>query len=191
MDWMCVLLAVAAAFEFQLEPQTEECFGEHIVEDTLLVGKVASHDSESLRLRVLDFEQEPLIVKEAFSHLPFSFVALETGIYSICVWNGEQKTLEVTLDIKMGVQARDYSHIASTEDLPEFKFKLKKAGEQTKQIHAKIQFLREREEEMRATNVTIHQRIIGYSVSTIVLLLALVFLQTIYLKRFFKAKKMI
>lgn len=44
---------------------------------------------------------------------------------------------------------------------------------------------------MRNTNQTIHNRVIGYSVCTIVFLLVLSLLQILYLKRYFRAKKLV
>ena len=93
--------------------------------------------------------------------------------------------------MKAGVKAKDYSKIAKTKDLQNIELKLKKLEDQTKEIHNKIQFLREREEQMRNTNLTIHNRVIAYSIATIVLLLCLACIQILYLKRYFKAKKMI
>ena len=51
--------------------------------------------------------------------------------------------------------------------------------------------MREREEQMRATNETIGSRVFGYSIATIAILLLLSLFQAIYLKRFFKSKKII
>ena len=156
-----------------------------------MVGRIATHDSESLNIRVVDPNQEELFVSTDLSHYAFSFVALEAGTYSICALNKSTAVIEVDFDVRTGINAKDYSMVASTQNLKEFDLKLKKTEDLTNQIHKKIQYLREREEELRNTNTTIHQRVIGYSVSTILLLMVLAFLQIIYLKRFFKAKKMI
>ena len=75
--------------------------------------------------------------------------------------------------------------------LKEIELKLKKLEDQTKDVHKKIQFLREREEQLRGTNRTIHDRVITYSICTVVILLCLAFIQILYLKNFFRAKKMI
>ena len=60
-----------------------------------------------------------------------------------------------------------------------------------KEIGGNIDYMREREERMRHTNESIHERLIAYCVLTIGVLLALSIFQLIYLKRFFVSKKVI
>ena len=60
-----------------------------------------------------------------------------------------------------------------------------------KELDSNLNFLREREERMRYTNESIHERLVAYCIVTISILLALSIFQLIYLKRFFTNKKII
>ena len=105
--------------------------------------------------------------------------------------NSASALAKLSLDFKTGVRAKDYSGIASIKNLKEIEIKMRRLEDQTKDIHKKIQFLREREEQLRNTNRTIHDRVITYSICTIIILLCLALIQILYLKNFFRAKKMI
>ena len=146
--------------------------------------------SEDLGLKIIDPVAFLLYHKSAKEHL-FSFTALEPGLYKYCVVNDLANIAQVDIELKTGVKAKDYSGIASTKNLKSIELKMKKLEDQTKDIHKKIQFLREREEQMRNTNTTIHDRVIGYSICTVVMLLGLALVQILYLKRYFRTKKMI
>jgi hypothetical protein len=97
----------------------------------------------------------------------------------------------VVSDISVGTAAKDYSKMASTKDLKPVEIKLRKITDTAGQIHREVQYLREREEQMRNTNKTIETRVVGYSIATLAFLLVLSAIQVIYLKRFFRAKKII
>jgi hypothetical protein len=146
--------------------------------------------SENLGLKIIDPVAFLLYHKAAKEHM-FSFTALEPGLYRYCVLNELANIAQVDIELKTGVKAKDYSGIASTKNLKSIELKMRKLEDQTKEIHKKIQVLREREEQMRNTNTTIHNRVIGYSVCTVLMLLCLALIHILYLKRYFRAKKMI
>ena len=171
-----------------MPPETIFCFRDDLSSQSLSLVEIDTQ--ESMTLQVIDPESYVLYDKSATSH-KFSFAALSSGVYQYCINNPFNQVTLISASMKAGVKAKDYSKIAKTKDLQNIELKLKKLEDQTKEIHNKIQFLREREEQMRNTNLTIHNRVIAYSIATIVLLLCLACIQILYLKRYFKAKKMI
>jgi hypothetical protein len=160
-----------------------------------MVGEISSilkrNEIKSLSIRVTDTTGAIIFEKHQVNEAKFSFTALEGGPHQICVENTDTIPLTIDMNVQIGTKAKDYSAMASTKDLRSAELRLKKIQDMTKQIHHELQYLREREEQMRNTNQTIHNRVIGYSVCTILFLLAIAFIQILYLKRFFKAKKVI
>ncbi|CAG9324566.1 unnamed protein product [Blepharisma stoltei] len=188
---IALLLGISYSFDVVIPTQVEQCFYEDLAPQTLIVGEVRSKNpSKALSVKVRDPTDLLLFEKSQVDYAKFSFTSLESGIYQICVLNSGP-AIATSVDVKTGVNAKDYSAIASTKELKDIELKLRKLEDQTKQIHTKVQYLREREEEMRGTNQTIHNRVIGYSICTLVFLVALALVQILYLKRFFRAKKMI
>lgn len=195
MNRFCLIylfFSLSLSFEILIVNQAEQCFMEDLAPQTLIVGEIRSKVlDKSLSIKVNDPTEQILFEKSQVDYAKFSFTSLEAGIYVICIYNNGNAPIETTVEIKTGVNAKDYSAMASTKELKEIELKLKKLEDQTKQIHTKVQYLREREERMRDTNQTIHNRVVGYSICTLIFLVALALMQVLYLKRFFRAKKMI
>lgn len=180
------------AFELELAPQETMCLSEELSSQTLFVGNIQNLISqEVLSVFIQDPKNELLFSKTYASFAKFSFTALNDGTHTLCIHNQAAHMASVDVDIKTGVRAKDYSGLASTKEMREIDYRIKMYEDLIKQIHSRMQVLREREEQMRNTNMTIHSRVIGFSVSTLVLLVALAVIQVLYLKRFFRAKKMI
>jgi hypothetical protein len=160
-----------------------------------MVGEISTSskrvESKPMSIKVLDTIGRIIFEKHETNHSKFSFTALEGGPHQICIENMGEFATTVEMNIQIGAKAKDYSAVASTKDLRSAELRLKKVQDMAQQIHHELQYLREREEQMRNTNQTIHSRVIGYSVCTILFLLAIAFIQILYLKRFFKAKKVI
>ncbi|OMJ66347.1 hypothetical protein SteCoe_36828 [Stentor coeruleus] len=188
---MLIFLAIlfyATAFKFYLPGNEVFCFSEDLSSQTLSVVNLKI--DTPLEFSIKDPDNDMLYKTIGTDH-KFSFTALNSGIYSYCIDNTVKKVVQIDFDLKSGVKAKDYSGIAGTKDLKSIELKLRKLEDQSKDIHKKLQFLREREEQMRNTNLTIHNRVIGYSICTIFMLLALALIQILYLKQYFRAKKMI
>lgn len=183
-----ILLNSAFAFNFYVPSNSKFCFTEDLSTNVLCLVKVSS--LENLNVQVIDTEKFLLYDRNGLAH-SFSFTAFETGVYKICVGNPLREVVKMSLEVTKGVKAKDYTNIAKVEDFNEIQLKMRKLEDYSKDIHKKLQYLRQREEELRGTNVTIHNRIIGYSVCTVMMLMCLALIQILYLKRFFKAKKLI
>lgn len=188
MVFFLIFLANAHAFKFYLPPLQVFCFAEDLTSQILAIVELTTQ--YPIRLTVTDSEQYTLYDSKINYH-KYSFTSLESGVYKFCIDNERNSAEIIEFSFKSGVKAKDYSGIAKTKELKSVELKMKKLMDQVKDIHNKIQVLREREEEMRNTNVTIHNRVIGYSISTLAMLVCLTLVQILYLKRFFRAKKMI
>ena len=183
-----LIIRANLAFQFRLDPLKQICFQDDLLSQTLAVVEASAVGNFSLR--IVDSAGFELYEQKGKSHL-YSWAAFDSGIYSSCLKNVERFEIGVNFELRKGVKAKDYSGIASVKGLKGIEVKLKKLEDLTKDIHKKIQHLREREEELRNTNSTIHSRVIVYSIVTVSMLLGLCILQILYLKRFFRLKKLI
>ena len=192
--WLLLLFATASGFYVDLSANDRLCFSEELSQQTLMVGEVTlmgQNAPASLAVQVLDTTNAELFHKEAVNHAKFSFTSLDAGVHQFCLSNSAAQAVELEFDIRIGIEAKDYSNIASTKDLKPTELAIQRMKDRTAQIHKEVQYLREREEEMRNTNVTIHNRVIGYSICTLLFLLVLALVQIVYLRRVFRAKKVI
>ena len=183
-----ILLQSSLGFYFYVPQQNHFCFTESLSSQLLCLIELSS--PQKLSLQVIDPDNY-LLYGQSLENHRYSFTALNDGIYKLCLINPHTDVVRINMSVKTGVNAKDYSNIASVNDFKDIELKMRKLEDQVIDIHKKIQFLREREEELRLTNATIHNRVIGYSICTVLMLLCLALIQILYLKRYFKSKKMI
>lgn len=187
-----IFILCVEGFIIDLSSKASLCLGEELSSQTLIVGNIETlMQAFFLCVTVKSPKEEDLYSKNLTNFAKFSFTALDSGTHSICLENTGPIVLPVSVDIKTGVRAKDYSNLASTKEMKELDYRIKMYEDLIKQIHSRMQNIREREEQMRNTNLTIHSRVISYSICTILLLFILAVIQILYLKKFFRAKKMI
>ncbi|CAG9326261.1 unnamed protein product [Blepharisma stoltei] len=190
-----LIFAGVQGFEVNIQPRGQQCFGEDLSKGTLYVGEVSLAEKRPelrpLSYRVLFKDIATIVEKNNVNTDKFSFTSTEEGPHMLCVENSGQFATWVNVKIITGAAAKDYSGVASTKDIKDSERKIELVKENVRQIHKELQNVREREEEMRGTNETIHSRVVAYSIFTIIFLIALALIQVLYLKRFFKSKKMI
>jgi hypothetical protein len=152
----------------------------------------ASFKTTELPISARAFDNNSVQVFERLDELSpvLAFYTYEGGQYQFCVENLNPSPVDVDVDFKVGVEAKDYSGLADTKYLTPTETQVMKVSEVTKQIKKELSYIREREEQMRHTNQSIGERVVGYSVLTIVLLVTLSVLQIVYLRSFFRTKKL-
>lgn len=121
----------------------------------------------------------------------FSFHADAAGSYSVCFYNSQETSARVMLDFKHGVEAKDYTEVAKREHLMPVERELRKMEDAVDEIHREMLYMREREAAMRSTNESTNSRVLWFSFLSIGVLLAMGVWQVMYLKKFFKSKKLI
>ena len=196
MKAVLLLLVFVSGFEVPLAPQALQCFSEDLSPQTLMVGDVftvGKHNANegTLRVVVTDPQGKELFLKDRMIVGRFSFTSLEAGAHKVCVQNGGDFQVTAGLHVRIGTQARDYTSLASTKDLKPSEVNLRRVKDTSELIHKEVRIMKIREEEMRNTNATIHNRVITYSLCTLGFLLFLAAVQAVYLRRLLKSKKVI
>ncbi|KPJ10087.1 Transmembrane emp24 domain-containing protein bai [Papilio machaon] len=98
---------------------------------------------------------------------------------------------EVFLNIKVGFEAKNYEGIGEAAKLKPMELELKRLEDLSEAIVQDFTLMRKREEEMRDTNESTNNRVLFFSIFSMVCLLGLATWQVLYLRRYFKAKKLI
>ncbi|KAK6038990.1 hypothetical protein COOONC_23505 [Cooperia oncophora] len=92
--------------------------------------------------------------------------------------------------MKHGVEAKNYDDLAKAEKLKPLE-ELRRLEDLSDQIVKDFAFMRQREEEMRNTNESTNSRVLYLSIFSMFCLLALAIWQVMFLRNYFKAKKLI
>ncbi|XP_017875994.1 transmembrane emp24 domain-containing protein bai isoform X2 [Ceratina calcarata] len=200
------LFAYVQGIRFYLEPNSLKCLKEEVQADVIVAGEYEVSMSPGIKTEyiVRDSKGDILSKKEDIPHdkmLKFSFVTETYDTFEICFiahsiqpsFSGNMKHMkqEVHLSIKRGIEAKNYDGIAEAAKLKPSEVELKRLEDLSETIVQDFARMRKNEEEMRDTNEATNARVYYLSILSICWLLALAIHQVIYLRRYFKAKKLI
>ncbi|KHJ45281.1 hypothetical protein D918_04587 [Trichuris suis] len=205
----------AVGLHFLLQPSRPVCLKEEIHKNVVVTGQYTLSEAPGMRSSVVvtDSKSHILFKRENFHETEgkFAFTTDEMDVFEVCVSSHAQHgvimlmtcneailyvgvrgaTREVSLEIKHGVDAKDYEQIAKAEHLMPLEMELRRMEDLSEGLVQDFAFMRQREEDMRSTNETTYSRVLYLSVFSVICLLCLATWQVLYLRRFFKAKKLI
>jgi hypothetical protein len=181
-----------------LSPNTRKCLKEEIHKDVLVTGEYELTDApgQTAYLKVTDSKGHVLYNKDDALKGKFAFITEEYDMFEICFESKMQHGMhggdrEVNINMKRGVEAKNYGDMAKAEKLKPMEVELKRLEDLSESIVNDFAYMRAREEEMRDTNESTHSRVLYFSIFSMCCLLGLATWQVLYLRRYFKAKKLI
>ncbi|EPQ18531.1 Transmembrane emp24 domain-containing protein 10 [Myotis brandtii] len=135
-----------------------------------------------------------LYSKEDATKGAFAFTTEDYDMFEVCFESkgtGRLPDQLVILDMKHGVEAKNYEEIAKVEKLKPLEVELRRLEDLSESIVNDFAYMKKREEEMRDTNESTNTRVLYFSIFSMFCLIGLATWQVFYLRRFFKAKKLI
>jgi len=159
--------------------------------------EISDAPGQRVDLTVTDSKGHILLNRENVNNKgKLTFSVDEYDVYEICVISklpaGQRGVeREVFLSMKKGAEAKNYDNLAEASKLKPLEVELKKLEDLSDSVVNDFAYMRQREEEMRDTNESTNSRVLYFSVFSMCCLLGLATWQVLYLRRFFKAKKLI
>ncbi|XP_046971170.1 transmembrane emp24 domain-containing protein bai [Vanessa cardui] len=186
------------AIMWSLAPNTQKCLKEELHANVLVAGEYEVVEVKGQRIDyiVRDSKGHILAQKDSITKGKFTFVTETYDTFEVCFISKvppEHRGIaqDVTLDIKVGIEAKNYEGIGEAAKLKPMELELKRLEDLSEAIVQDFTLMRKREEEMRDTNESTNNRVLYFSVFSMVCLLGLATWQVLYLRRYFKAKKLI
>ncbi|BFF91717.1 transmembrane emp24 domain-containing protein bai [Drosophila madeirensis] len=183
---------------FHLPPNTQKCLKEDIQANQLVMGEYEVSDvpGQIIDYVARDTKGHILSQKEHITKGKFSFMSEVYDAYEICFISKvppHQRGIpqEVSLVTKKGVETKSYEGIGEASKLKPLEVDLKRLEDLSDSIVRDFILMRKREEEMRDTNEKTNSRVLFFSIFSMCCLLGLATWQVLYLRRYFKAKKLI
>jgi len=206
--WFVLILIIALysihiththALRFHLQPNTKRCLKEEMRKDVLVTGEYTLSDANGQRtdLTITDSKGHTAFTRENLDKGKFAVTSDEDDIFDFCFVSylqaGHHQAVarEVHLDMKHGVEAKSYEELANVGKLKPLEMELTKLEDLSSSIVQDFEYMKKREEEMRDTNESTNNRVLYLSIFSMLCLLGLATWQVLYLRRFFKAKKLI
>jgi len=196
---LVVILPPMQSLRFHLQPNTKRCLKEEMRKDVLVTGEYELTHAAGQRtdLAVTDSKGHTAFTRENLDKGKFAVTSDEDDIFDICFVTylpaGHQTgpEREVSLLLKHGVEAKNYEELANVGKLKPLEMELQKLEDLSSSIVQDFEYMKKREEEMRDTNESTNNRVLYLSIFSMLCLLGLATWQVLYLRRFFKAKKLI
>uniref|UniRef100_A0A2K5UTI6 Transmembrane p24 trafficking protein 10 n=1 Tax=Macaca fascicularis TaxID=9541 RepID=A0A2K5UTI6_MACFA len=204
--------SLVLAISFHLPINSRKCLREEIHKDLLVTGAYEISDQSGgaggLRshLKITDSAGHILYSKEDATKGKFAFTTEDYDMFEVCFESKVFHTMNplisfsgtgripdqlVILDMKHGVEAKNYEEIAKVEKLKPLEVELRRLEDLSESIVNDFAYMKKREEEMRDTNESTNTRVLYFSIFSMFCLIGLATWQVFYLRRFFKAKKLI
>jgi len=193
-----IVTTEAESLMFHLQPNTQKCLKEEIHKDVLVTGEyeISEAQNQKVDLTVTDTKGHTLVSRTSTETGKFAFTTDDYDVFEICfiskIPHGLQaQNQEVKLTIKTGVEAKSYEGIGEASKLKPLEVELKRLEDLSESIVQDFAYMRQREEEMRDTNESTSSRVLYLSVFSMCCLLGLATWQVLYLRKYFKSKKLI
>ncbi|KRZ11210.1 Transmembrane emp24 domain-containing protein 10 [Trichinella pseudospiralis] len=190
------------ALRFLVRPGRPVCVKEEAAKGVVVTGDYSFTEgtAQLSNIVVTDFQNHILFKRQDFTDLTgkFAFTTDKSDLFEICVSTKSQHSgaqagmlREVELNIRHGLEAKDYEQIAKAEHLLPVEMELRRLedlGESLLQDFAAVNLY---EEDIRSTNESTNSRVLYLTLFSVGCLLLLASWQVLYLRRFFRAKKLI
>jgi hypothetical protein len=190
------------SISFMLEPGQQKCLKDEVHKDILVTGDFKLSESIGgikTDLTVLDTKGHMFYSKEDALEGKFAFTTDDYDQYEVCFKStspagdlkGKIAAREVTIVLKHGVEAKNYDETGKAEKLKPLEQELRKLEDLSEAIVNDFSYMKQREEHMRDTNESTNTRVLYFSIFSMCCLFGLATWQVIYLRRYFKSKKLI
>ncbi|XP_067941323.1 transmembrane emp24 domain-containing protein 10-like [Watersipora subatra] len=192
-------LTFSTALRFTIPANGKRCLKEEIHKHALVKGdyELSQIHGHHTTVKITD-ARDHIFYNNDKNELKgvFAFSVEEYDLFEICFINklepgGDGGQRAVTLNIKHGAEMKDYEAIAKAEKLKPLEKELRKLEDLSESIVSDFAYMRSREEEMRSTNESTHSRVLYFSVFSLACLIGLATWQVLYLRKYFKSKKLI
>ncbi|XP_070776227.1 transmembrane emp24 domain-containing protein 10-like [Enoplosus armatus] len=205
MSRLCVLLLIPVlsdlvfAIQFYLPVNSRKCLQEEIDKNVLVTGEyeVSKEQKTTIHLTIIDSFGHTLYIKQNATKGKFSFTTENHEEFDVCfhsrspMGSGRVPDQLVKLNTKHGVEAKNYKEIEKVEKLTPLEAQLRHLEHLSQAIADDFDYLKKRGKEMQDTNASTNTRVLLFGIISTSCLSALATWQVFYLRRFFKAKKLI
>ncbi|XP_011496228.1 PREDICTED: transmembrane emp24 domain-containing protein bai [Ceratosolen solmsi marchali] len=199
---LILLTTYAECIMWFMEPNGHKCLKEEIQGNVLVSGEyeVSIASGQKVDFVTTDSKGHILAQKNDVQQgklSKFSFVTETYDTFEICfISHVPHNTIhglnqEVLLNVKKGIEAKSYEGIGEAAKLKPIEVELKRLEDLSEAIVQDFARMRKNEEEMRDTNEATNSRVLYFSIFSMLCLLCLATWQVFYLRRFFRAKKLI
>lgn len=188
------------SIRFDLQPNSKKCLKEEMRKSLLAVGEyeVSSLPGTNVEFQITDSKGHTALIRDNIDGKgKFAVTSDEDDIYDFCFsYTSSPHTShqllprEINLDVRLGVEAKQYDS-TSTDKLQKLETDSTKLEDLTNSIIEDFAHLKKRESEMQDTNESTSNGVFFQTIVSGVLVFGLAGFQVMYLRQFFRSRKLI
>jgi hypothetical protein len=186
----------SSAVQFLINPGNEFCIAFECDKRELAMGTFSLNSEQTKTPMTVDCVIKDPEARVSFEQRgdtsgKFAFTAQFDGEYEACFTNRGNMDAYLAFTSRSGVDAKDYDEVAKQENLKPIEVQLKRLEDAATSLRQEMDYLERREIKMKETNEATSNRIMIFSFMSMLTLVAITVGQIVYLKSFFKSKKLI
>ncbi|KAL4442845.1 hypothetical protein ABPG74_010734 [Tetrahymena malaccensis] len=185
-------LVTAIEFSYDLPVKKIQCFGDSLGE-LITVSIELYSPNPNYQFRVYDPEGKQVynITESTQINKKLFFITQKEGNFQYCFSNLEAVPIKVKFNYKTGVEAKDYSLLVSKNDLKPIELQVEKMSDMLTNIGKEKRMIGRKGRYISRDADEVSFKVLAFSVITLLLMALLTGFQVVYLKNFFKSKKLI
>lgn len=198
-------MPVARGLWLELSGSAPKCVSEELHNNVVVLAHYYSFYGDvddvngtvtpSISVKVTSPYGNTLYSNEKVTHGQFGFTTTEAGNYVACfTLDGDHHTnnkVSVGIDWKVGIAAKDWDSVAKKDKIEGLDLEMRKLVDSVQAIRDNLNYLTQRELELREVSETANARVAWFSIMSISICIGVSGLQVLYLRQYFRKKKLI
>ena len=177
-------------FTIDVKKGKNYCVGEYLTEDTVAIFAMSS-DVKNIVINLYDPKRKNLYLKKYQQDVRVSLTATESGNYEMCIKNNDRTDAKVQFEFLSGLLAQDASEIAKESSIQPAETAIVRLKDMSKDLINDLNSVVKEEDNNLKANDAISSKITIVSVLTILAMIAVGVVETIYIKKYLQNRKLI
>ena len=177
-------------FNIKVKRGFEECIGEYLTEDTVAILSMST-DLKNIIINLRDPKGKNLYTKKYQQDVRLSLTATESGNYEMCIKNNDKSEAKVQFEFLSGIAAQDVSEIAKESSIQPAEAAIVRLKDMSRDLINDLNSVVREEDKNLKANDAISSKITMVSMITILVMIGVGVVETIYIKKYLQNRKLI
>ncbi|TRY53385.1 emp24/gp25L/p24 family/GOLD domain containing protein [Cryptosporidium tyzzeri] len=174
-------------FKLKLNPQEIKCLSESMLKSTLITLSVIAEKQANIQI----IDDTHVLFESKEKNPKAAFTTIKTGIHRFCFINTSQEDNWVSIALKWGPGAYDSGSIANKADFEPIDIAMTNINVALKEYQANIKQMKSLANSIQHATSNASNRIAAFSIFNIASIIVISVIQTLYIKKFFRSRKLI
>ena len=177
-------------FKISVKPGHNYCIGEYLTEDTVAIFDMST-EVKNIIINLNDPKGKNLYNKKYQQDVRVSLTATESGNYEMCIKNNDRVEAKVQFEFLSGIMAQDASEIAKESSIQPAEAAIVRLKEMSKDLINDLNSVVKEEDKNLKANDAISSKITMVSILTLIVMISVGVIETIYIKKYLQNRKLI